>query len=234
VKPSLVVRNMLNGFFDFLYLSRVSDDRFRSLVEVSGEEHLIEALSRGKGLLAITAHYSAWELIPRAVVLMGARVGVVGRKLWNPGVSRILDGIRSRHGVQLIDRSSSASGLVRLLRSNTAVGILIDQDTKKVESRFIPFLGLEAETPVGPSGIALRKGVPILTLHIAGKGKRRYLLTIDPPVETAAMEERNGIDELTGLLNERIGEWIRRDPNQWVWFHDRWNRRPSASFSGLQ
>jgi len=138
-----VVNSTACCFFDFLRFSRFSDDHFKRVVEVQGREHILNALEKGRGVIAITAHYSAWELIPRAVSLLGARVGVVGRKLWNPRVSQELDNLRSKPGIELIDRGASAVGLIRSLRRNTAVGILIDQDTITVESRFIPFLGLE-------------------------------------------------------------------------------------------
>jgi KDO2-lipid IV(A) lauroyltransferase len=233
VKPSLVIRHTVASFLDFLHLSRRSDEFFRSVLTVRGEEYMHEALTFGKGVIAVTSHYSAWELIPRAVSLMGARVGVVGRKLWNPAVSAILDELRAKPGIELIDRGSQAMGLIRALRRNTAVGILIDQDTLTVDSRYVPFLGLEARTPVGPAGIALRSGVPVLTLHIARINRRRYLLTIDPVLDTSEMKKEEGILLLTAQLNSRIGEWIIEDPNQWVWFHKRWNRRPPGS-RGLQ
>jgi|GEM_PF-456116 len=232
VQPSLVIRGLVASFFDFLFLSRKSDEYFRSAVTVRGEENIRQALKSGRGVIAITAHYSAWELIPRSVSLLGAKVGIVGRKLWNPHVSTLLDDLRAKPGIELIDRGSQAMGLIRALRNNTAVGILIDQDTLTVDSRYVPFLGLEARTPVGPAGIALRSGVPVLTLHIARTARRRYLLTIDPVVETSCMEKvsrEEGILLLTAQLNKRIGEWISEDPNQWVWFHKRWDRRPHGS-----
>lgn len=229
VTPSRMVRYTIASFLDFLNLSGRSDTAFSSLVEVQGADHMLKALERGKGVIAVTAHYSAWELIPRAVSLIGARVGIVGRKLWNPRVSAVLDELRARPGIELVDRGASATGLIRLFRKNTAVGILIDQDTVAVESRFIPFLGLDARTPVGPAGIAIRFGIPVLTLHIARKGKRGYLLTIDPELETSGLQGEEGIRKLTEELNRRIGEWIIEDPDQWIWFHKRWNRRPSGA-----
>lgn len=233
VSASRVASYTMCSFFDFLRLSHLSDSRFSRVVEVQGGEHMLKALEAGRGVIAITAHYSAWELIPRAISLLGARVGVVGRKLWNPRVSHELDVLRAKPGIELIDRGAPAVGLIRTLRKNTAVGILIDQDTVTVESRFIPFLGMEARTPVGPAGIALRYKIPVVTLHIARKSKTRYLLKIDPVVDTEEFHEEDGVEKLTAELNRRIGEWIVEDPDQWVWFHKRWNRRPPG-FHGLR
>lgn len=226
VRPREVYRHMAAGMMDFIRLSSMDDEGFRSIVKVEGAHHLEAVMAVGKGAVVITAHYSAWELIPRAVTLLGHRVGIVGRKLWNPRVSTELDNLRQRFGVETIDRGEGAMRLLRTLRANTAVGILIDQETKAVEGRFVPFLGVTALTPTGPAAICLRFGIPAITLHIRRVGMK-YLLVIDPPVDTGGMEGEEGIVALTGEFNRRIGEWILEEPGQWIWFHDRWGRSPA-------
>ncbi|MCK4505407.1 MAG: lysophospholipid acyltransferase family protein [Candidatus Aegiribacteria sp.] len=233
VHLSTVYRNLIAGMLDFFHLSERSDDEFTKAVEVHGAWNMEVALSSGKGAIAITAHYSAWELIPRAIKLMGHRVGVVSRKLAHGDTSEYFDCLRKKHDVALVDRSSSIVKLMHVLRENTAVGILIDQDTMGVESEFVDFLGLPARTPVGPAQLAIRFGIPVLTLHIARKGNGRYILTIDEPMVLSDYSGDNGYLELTADLTGRIEEWIREDPQQWIWIHERWARRPGWA-SGLR
>jgi KDO2-lipid IV(A) lauroyltransferase len=224
--PASVYRHMAGGMLDFLHLSSRGDEVFRRVVRVEGREHLDRVMAQGRGAVVVTAHYSSWELIPRAVTLMGHRVGIVGRKLWNPRVSRELDRLRGRFGVETIDRGRGAAKLMRALRGNTAVGILIDQETRAVEGSFVPFLGVPALTPTGPASICLRFGVPAVTLHIRRVGME-YILTVDPPVDTREFQGPGGAEALTGVFNGRIGEWIVEEPEQWIWFHDRWGRSPA-------
>ena len=226
VRPQVVYRHMAGGLLDFLRLSAMDDESFMAAVTVEGGEHLAEVMARGRGAVVITAHYSAWELIPRAVALLGYRVGIVGRKLWNPRVSGHLDDLRRRCGIETIDRGDGAMKLLRTLRENTAVGILVDQETRAVESGFAPFLGVPALTPTGPASISLRFGIPAITLHIRRLGMC-YRLVVDPPVNTEGMSGESGVQELTGVFNTRIGKWIIEEPEQWIWFHDRWGRSPS-------
>ncbi len=233
VSLARVYRNILTGIFDFIKLGRVSDRAFRKIVKVEGADKMAEALSQGRGVMAITAHYSAWELIPRAIALEGHRVGVVTRRIGRGRASRYFDELRSRHGTVIIDRGSGIASLMRALRSNTAVGILIDQDTMGVESDFVDFLGLAARTPVGPARIALRFDIPILTLHISRDRHGRYTVTIDEPLDLDKYREDDGVIKLTADLTARIEEWVIEDPQQWVWIHERWARRPGWA-PGLQ
>lgn len=226
VHLSIVYRNLIAGMLDFFHLSGKSDDEFMKTVEVHGAGNMESALSSGKGAIAITAHYSAWELIPRTIKLLGHRVGVVSRKLAHGDTSEYFDCLRKKHDVELVDRGSGIMKLMHVLRENTAVGILIDQDTMGVESEFIDFLGLPARTPVGPAQLAIRFGIPVLTLHIARKSNGRYILTIDEPMVLSDYSGDKGYLELTADLTGRIEEWIREDPQQWIWIHERWARRP--------
>ena len=226
VRLCTVYRNLIAGMLDFLHLLGKSDEEFNKVVEVRGAGNMKMALSTGKGAIAITAHYSAWELIPRAVKLLGHRVGVVSRKLSNTETSEYFDSLREKHDVALVDRGSGIMKLMHVLRENTAVGILIDQDTMGVESEFVDFLGLPARTPIGPAQLALRFGIPVLTLHIARKSNGGYILTIDEPMTLSEYSGDNGYLELTAALTGRIEEWIREDPQQWIWIHERWARRP--------
>ncbi len=226
VSPRDVYASVALGLLDFLRLSRRGDDEFLEAVRTEGAGNLERALAAGRGALCITAHYGAWELIPRAVSLLGHSVGVVGRKLSDAPVSRWMDDLRSIHGVTVLDRTRDGRRLVGLLRANAAVGILVDQDTTAVESCFADFFGLPALTPTGPFRLAARFGIPVVPLHISRVPGGSHLISIEEPIDPSGFGGENGIAEFASVLNRIIEGWIREDPSQWTWFHERWCRRP--------
>ena len=219
-----IYRHVLGGILDFLHLSYRGDRSFSQVVRMEGADKLARALSKGRGAIVITAHYGAWELIPRAVVLRGHRTAVVGRRLWQSGPAGLLNSLREKPGVHTLRRKGGVMPIVRQLRGNTAIGILIDQDTSHVQSGLVDFLGRPAMTPVGPAGIAIRLGVPVVPLHIRRMGDSTHLISVEAPIDPAEFKGDGGELELTQLLSRRIESWIRRDPRQWIWFHRRWRR----------
>ena len=214
-----VYASVLRGYFDFFYLSKRSDEIFRRAVKVKGAENMARALEQGKGAIAVTGHFSAWELIPRAVKLQGFETGVVGRSLTHSGASAVLEKLRAAPGIHVVDRDAGVGPIVRLFRRNTAMGILIDQDTSRVQSEIADFLGFPARTPVAPAMLAQRLGVPVVPLHIVRLPNSNYLLQIDEPL---CFSKEDSQADILNLLNRRIGEWIKSAPKQWVWFHRRW------------
>lgn len=216
---SAVFASILQSYFDFFHYSRRSDKAFLRKVKVNGAENMAEALEHGKGVIAVTAHFSAWELIPRAVKLSGFETGVVGRSLSHSGASEVLENLRASPGIHVVDRDKGVGPIVRLFRRNTAVGILIDQDTSRVQSETVDFLGIPARTPVAPAMLARRLGVPVVPLHILRLRDSSYLLEIEKPMY---FTENDSDADILSILNRRIGEWIKSAPEQWVWFHQRW------------
>ncbi|MEA3266359.1 MAG: hypothetical protein U9P42_05380, partial [Candidatus Fermentibacteria bacterium] len=88
VTAAEVYTGILTGFFDFFYLSRRSDETFSSMVAVKGSQNMKKALSYNKGVIAVTAHFGPWELLPRAMKLLGFDIGVVGRSLSQKGATK--------------------------------------------------------------------------------------------------------------------------------------------------
>lgn len=223
VSIAKIYTSVLIGFIDFFYLSYRNDKCFGKMVKVNGSANMEEALSHGRGIIAVTAHFGAWELLPRAMKILGYDIGVVSRSMSQKGVERVLDNLRKKPGIETIDRKAGAAPILRLLRKNKTMGMLIDQDTKGVQSEFVVFLGCPARTPVAPALFAKKLMAPVVTMHISRQNNSTYLLEIDEPL---FFDSEDGTADILNALNRRISQWILDAPEQWVWFHKRWRSRP--------
>jgi len=175
-------------------------------------------LERGRGVLLVTGHLGCWELLGAWLAQGVQRAAVVTGTVRNPAVDRLLQDRRRALGIEPLARDRGARPVLRALAAGAAVGVLIDQNTG-VASAPVSFLGRPAPTPLGPARIARRRGVPLLPVAIVGEeagGVVRHGVPIDP---MAARDEY----ELTAQCNRALEDMIRRNPDQWVWFHDRWN-----------
>jgi Kdo2-lipid IVA lauroyltransferase/acyltransferase len=115
------------------------------------------------------------------------------------------------------------------LRRGAIVGILFDQATR-AEGFMIPFLGNSAFTPVGPAALSRATGAALIPMAIHGEGLGRHRVTILPeiPVARTADRERDLRGAMTAL-NTALEDLILRQPEDWVWFHDRWRTAENAA-----
>lgn len=189
------------------------------------------ALARGRGVVFVTGHLGSWEVLARHVALEGYRAAVIGKETSDPGTTALLESLRARAGLRVLWRGSegAAKEMLRALRSNSILGLLIDQDTR-VQSVWVPFFGHLAKTPRAAADLALRTGaVPMLGFGVR-LGPGRYRLSMrEVPLPTS--EGEAAVAELTATLTRGIEDAIRAQPEQWVWMHQRWKSPPPGQTS---
>ena len=199
----------------------LSEDPGRLLerIDFEGEEHFRAAREGGRGVVAVTAHMGAWELLAASLVQRGARVCVPARPLRDARYQRLIDRLRGRLGVEAYPEGDSLRTLVRAIRDGAVFGLLADQN-RDVRGVWVPFFGRPAYTPVGPAEMARLSGVAILPMVIHQVGAR-HRVQIAPPIELD-WRQPGAIEEATRLYTANLESWIRRFPTQWVWMYERW------------
>ncbi len=216
-------RNMTDAFRLPCYNSRNIDQ----IVQAKGLEKLDQALKKGKGVLALTGHVGNWELIAAYVAMKGYAANVVGAPIYDPRLDELVVNNRLQSGVKYIARGSATREIIRALRRNEAVGLLIDQDTKHVDGVFVNFLGEKAYTPVGPVMLAMKTQAAVVPIAIHIQTDNSHLIEVDDELDLVFTEDEsfNRIHN-TQLCSDAIEKFIRKYPTQWVWMHQRWKTKP--------
>ena len=219
------------GFFS--QFATRSLDELKSMIEPHGLEHLEAAKANlnGGGLILFTAHLGAWELTSFGPALFGHPFSFLVRRIDNPKIENLIDGVRIRFGNQTIDKLSAARSMVKILRSQGVLGLLPDLNTLDSEAIFVDFFGVPAATNFIMAKLALRTKSPIIPIFAPwDEEKGKYLLLVGPPVsfEPTGNEDED-VRALTATLSQFIENQIRRYPGQWLWIHKRWKTRPKGA-----
>ncbi len=205
--------------------------RHHELFQIEGGEHLEEVLGAGRGCIAVTGHIGNWELLASYFAWQGVRVSAIARRLYVPQLNRMIVDWRQRQGVETILResSNSARAILRVLKSNGILAMLIDQDTH-VPSISVPFFGRLARTPVAAATLAVRRNLPTVPVFIQRNGELGWRIRVQAPLyPNLELPPAQRVRELTVALNRALEEQIRSNPAEWVWWHRRWRRAPMAN-----
>jgi Kdo2-lipid IVA lauroyltransferase/acyltransferase len=195
------------------------------VVEIRGFEEIEQVRREGRPLVLFTGHCGNWELLGAAVNCRGVGMTVVARSLDEPEQQEMLAALRARFGTPTIERGSegAARQLLGTLRRGQALGMLIDQDSGKMDGVWVPFFGRPAFTPVGAAKIALKQKAAVIPVFIERLEDGRHRITFQPPLDLS-----DDPLEATARMTAKIEEQIRRRPEQWVWMHRRWRRQPAG------
>jgi KDO2-lipid IV(A) lauroyltransferase len=200
-------------------------DQLYKQVRIVGKENLDAAYAKGKGVVLLTAHIGAFEILGTFIGLNYKSI-MVGTKLKDPRLDALIVASRSKGGSKYVHRGENTLQLMRSLKEGRVMIILIDQDTK-VKSRFVEFMGVPAATPIGATMIALKTGADIVPVVVQMDAFDNQTITCMPALEvTRSSDAEQDLLDNTLRMNQAIDAFIRKDPSQWVWMHDRFKTKP--------
>ncbi len=226
--------NLGKNAFECIVLNRHPVQEINKVVTSQGGERIDEALKRGKGIIYIAAHLGSWELMAAYLASKGYPVNVIAKSVYDERINRILLEFRSRYGVKTILRSRRRKGesvatstkkILRVLKGNGLLGILIDQNIGGIDSVPVTFFGLPTRAPSGAASLALASQAEVLFGYTYRGEDNRHRIVVERVDALTRSEDRekdvlSNTAHFTRLIEERVREF----PSQWVWIHDRWGK----------
>ena len=124
---------------EFAHFPRYTKKNIERIVLLDGFENFATAQARGKGVLFLTGHMSAWELAPFAQALFGYPLHFLVRAIDNPRVDALVTRYRCLSGNLPIEKNQSARAVLKVLAAGGTVGILADHNTLLARRRIRRF-----------------------------------------------------------------------------------------------
>jgi Kdo2-lipid IVA lauroyltransferase/acyltransferase len=231
-KRDEVIRRMVQqvGWMaaEFSQLPKYARENIENIVVIDGFENFDAARRRGKGVLFLTGHMSAWELSSFAHALYGYPLHFLVRPVSNRRIDALVNHYRCLSGNRPIDKNKSARAILKVLGEAGTVGILMDHNTSLDEGVFVNFFGVPASTSSGLARLALRTGAAVVPGFLWWDASRRkYRLRFEPAVELSRSDDEEAdVHENTQRFTRVIEDFVRAHPDQWLWVHKRWKTRP--------
>ncbi|MDX6611311.1 MAG: Kdo2-lipid lauroyltransferase/acyltransferase [Blastocatellia bacterium] len=231
-------QRLLRGSFDslgrllaeFSQFPRMTRESLRQMIEYDqvGLAHLRDAEKNGRGVIFLTGHLGAWEILSFGWSALEYPLSFLVRPIDNPRIEEMVERIRTRFGNVAIDKKSAARQALRVLRQKGTLGILSDLNTQTFEGVFVPFFGRLACTSAGIATLALKTdAVVIPTCAVWNAKSGKYFFHGDPQVELVRTgDHQRDVEVNTANFAAAMERMIRLYPEQWLWIHKRWKTRP--------
>jgi len=213
---------------EFMVMSRWSGAELERRVELHGRDNAAAAIAVDRGAIAVTAHYGNWELLGARIAQAGYSLNVVARDADDAATNSLINQIRESTGYRIIPRRHALRQALECIERKEPVAFLLDQNTAR-GAIYVPFFGRPAATATGPALLAHRTGAPLVPCLTRRLPDGRHHVEIMPMLvwENSGDKDRD-IAEITARLTAIIEDWIRQDPEQWLWIHNRWKQQPKG------
>ncbi len=199
-------------------------------VELCGKEHLDNALSKGKGVILVSAHFGNFPLLLGRLAAGGYKAGGIMKPMHDARMEEIFRKKREKYGVRTIysqPRNECVNSTIAALRNNEMLFIPIDQNFG-TGGIFVNFFGRQAATATGPVVLAQRTGAALIPCFILRQPDDRHRIVFEPEMELKeGKDPRDTVTLNIQRLTDIIEVYIRKYPAEWGWIHRRWKSRPN-------
>lgn len=220
---------------EFAHLPALNRTNLDRVIVLDDTENFRAAQARGKGVLFLTGHMSAWELGPYAHALHEAPLHFLVRAVDNSRVDALVERYRCLSGNTPIEKGGAARAVLRVLRANGVVGILADHNASRLEGVFVNFFGVPACTTAGLARFALHTGAAVVPAFVRwDPAIHKYRLAYQSALTLVRTgDEAADVVANTQLFMDIVEAHVRRYPDQWLWVHRRWRERPAGETSSI-
>ena len=218
--------NLCDVFIEAFKCLNISDEEMQRRVEVMNCELPERLASEGKNIFMLLGHCGCWEWYQEVCVRYKnpKKGGEIYKHIESHYFSSLMHEIRSRWNTEQIEMKQTVRTLLKWKAEGEPFlcGFIQDQrsDTKVKDS--ITFMNQQTWYAPGAEEIACKIGAELVYLDVEKTGRGHYRLTF---TEMQPNEEESASPyPLSRNFWRLIEQTIRRQPEIWLWSHNRWQK----------
>ena len=218
---SNVLGNYGRIFAEYTHLKNFRNNKLSKYIKIEGEEFLKDIKKRGKKAVFISGHFSNFELMAMQIEKAGIDLVAIYRPLNNTFLNHTMEKIRKNYicKKQIKKGKSGTRDLIENVKKGSSVALMIDQ--RVTEGSKVNFFGKIATTTTIPAQLVKKYECELVPVYIERYNNFFFKMYISKPLKIG---KDKSIDEITIYLNNVLEKMILKNPNQWIWTHDRWKK----------
>jgi len=219
-------RNFGKYMVEFFRFARVGNRFLKKSVTTRGEEYLDEARSHGRGVVAVSAHLSNWELAGAKFASLGCSVSGIALEHKNRRIKRLFDRQRARMRVRTYSLTRGGRRCLEALQRNGVICLVADRDLTGT-GIFVDYFGKPAKFPVGPARFSLASGAPLVPTFMVRQPDDTFELIFEAPIYPPHEgDKKELVRKLTSDCARACERYVKRYPEQFANFFPIWEEQP--------
>ena len=204
-------------FIEYFFLRKFRNENFH--MKIKGEKILDEIYSNKKVVIFISGHFANYELMAMELTKKKIKLATIYRPLNNFFLNPFVEHIRKKFICknQIKKGRMGVKDTINFINQEHSIALMIDQRVSEGDK--IEFFNSKAFTSTLPAQLALKYNLDIVPIHIERKNNNLFEMEVFKPLDIKKYKSKL---EISKKLNQLLEEMIIRNPNQWIWTHNRW------------
>ncbi len=204
-------------FIEYLFLKKFRNEN--SHIKILGLKILEKVISDNKPVIFISGHFANFELMSMELTKRNVKLATIYRPLNNFFLNPLMENLRKKYVCknQIKKGINGVKNTIEFIKSGHNIALMIDQRVSEGEK--IKFFDKEALTTTLPAQLILKYNLKVIPIFIERNKSNKFTMEILKPIEFSKDKNKFFI---TNELNKVLENMIVKNPNQWIWTHNRW------------
>ena len=209
--------NYSSTFIEYLFLNNFK--KYNQHITIKGEQILNKIIQDNKPVIFISGHFANFELMSMELTKRKVKLATIYRPLNNFFLNPFMEYVRRKY----LCRNQIKKGIagirdaVEYINDKHSVALMVDQRVS--EGKKLSFFNKDALTTTLPAQLALKYKLKIVPIFLERKNMNRFKMKVFNPIDISKFNNKT---EISKKLNNLLEEMIVKNPNQWIWTHNRW------------
>jgi Kdo2-lipid IVA lauroyltransferase/acyltransferase len=217
-------RNIGSIFGEYIHINKFSIlDEEKNKIVFTNKNNLQILKNNKKPIVFFSGHFANFELMAKCLRELEFNIGAIYRPLNNFFLNPIMEFIRKKYicSIQIEKGSAGTKKLIKHISTNNPLALMIDQ--RLSSSIRVPFFNQPATTTTTPAQLSIKYDALLVPVFLKRLKKTNYEFFIEEPLVVKKTNNyEKDIFNITEIMNKKIEEFIKVDPANWLWSHDRW------------
>ena len=204
-------------FIEYIFLKKFREKNFH--IDIDGENILEEIFNKKKPVIFISGHFANFELMSMEITKKKINLATIYRPLNNFFLNPFMEYLRKRYICknQIKKGRAGVKEAIKFINKGHSIALMLDQRVSEGEK--IKFFNTKALTTTLPAQLAFKHHLNIVPIFIERSRNDFFKMKIYKPISPFNFDNKIQLSE---KLNEIIENMIIKNPNQWIWTHNRW------------
>ena len=225
ISENQFVNNVLGNYgrilAEYPFLKDFRKNKLEQFIKIDGIENLNKIKNNNKPVVFISGHFNNFELMAMQIEKNGVNLAAIYRPLNNVFLNKTMEQIRTEYICknQIRKGRSGTRQILENLKKGNSIALMIDQ--RVTEGIKIDFFGNLASTTTIPAQIIKKYECDLVPIYIERFNKYNFKMYVSQPI---VINKKKSQEEISKHLNKILEKMILKNPDQWIWTHNRWKK----------
>ena len=216
-----IIRNMWKNF-GMTFIEYIFLDYFKknnTYVSIKDEGNLSQIIKENKPVIFISGHFANFELMSMEISKKKIPLATIYRPLNNIFLNPFMEYLRKKYICtnQIKKGIKGVRDTLDYLNKKNCIALMIDQRVS--EGEMINFFNKPALTTTLPAQLSTKFNIDIIPVYIKRNKYNNFEIEFQKRISPKLFKSKI---ELSNKLNKVLEDMVLRNPNQWIWSHNRW------------